>query len=85
MDTGQILELVSGRMTVIAAAAAICILTYLLPKLTAVLRLAAIPMVGTDLGNSEIRRKAYLGGARKLYNDGYKLVCCQRRDIRPTD
>ncbi|CAK7217407.1 hypothetical protein SCUCBS95973_003141 [Sporothrix curviconia] len=35
-------------------------------------RLAAIPIVGADLGGKEQRRLAYLGGARKLYNDGYK-------------
>ncbi|CAK7201806.1 hypothetical protein SEUCBS139899_004521 [Sporothrix eucalyptigena] len=35
-------------------------------------RLAAIPIVGADLGGKEQRRQAYLAGARKLYNDGYK-------------
>lgn len=53
-------------------AATLFIATVVVPKVMDYIRLAAIPVVGKDFGGEEERRKAYLKGARKLYNDGYK-------------
>lgn len=47
---------------------------WLLPKCINYARLAAIPVIGADLGGEEQRRQAYMKGARKMYNDGYKRV-----------
>lgn len=47
---------------------------WLLPKCISYVRLAAIPIIGADIGGEEQRRQAYLKSARKLYNDGYKKV-----------
>lgn len=37
-------------------------------------RLEKIPLAGKEFGNTEKRRLAYLGGARRLYTDGYRNV-----------
>lgn len=47
---------------------------WLLPRCIKYVRLAAIPVIGSEIGSEEKRRQAYLMGARKLYNDGYKKV-----------
>ncbi|KAI1498348.1 cytochrome P450 [Biscogniauxia marginata] len=44
----------------------------LVPRLVDILRISKIPLVALDLGNTEKRRQAYLTGARKLYNEGYR-------------
>ncbi len=74
METPQLLDIVSGRAPILAAAAAVCLIAYILPRIIAAIRLSAIPVVGRELGGEEKRRQAYLAGARKLYNDGYKKV-----------
>ena len=57
------------------ATSAIAFVCYrLLHVLLEHLRLSKIPAVGADVGNTEKRRQAYLAGARKLYNEGYKKV-----------
>ncbi|PSR80516.1 cytochrome P450 [Coniella lustricola] len=68
----QALELITGRLPVIAAAILVCAAAYLLPRLANLVRLYNIPVVGKEIGGEEKRRNAYLAGARKLYNDGYK-------------
>ncbi|KAH8655513.1 cytochrome P450 [Xylariales sp. PMI_506] len=47
-------------------------LAVYIPRFLVVLRMATFPTVGTELGSSEKRRKAYLAGARSLYYDGYR-------------
>jgi hypothetical protein len=37
-------------------------------------RLEKIPLAGKEFGSTEKRRLAYLGGARRLYTDGYRNV-----------
>ncbi|KAH8885004.1 cytochrome P450 [Thozetella sp. PMI_491] len=61
----------AGHAPVLLAAATVCVSIYLIPKLAAAVRLFFIPVVAQELG-PEKRRQAYLAGARKLYNDGYK-------------
>lgn len=62
------------------ATSAIALVSYrLLIALLEHFRLSKIPTVGADVGNTEKRRQAYLAGARKLYNEGYKKV------LRPCD
>lgn len=70
----QALELVTGRLPVIVVAVLVCAAAYLLPRVANLVRLYNIPVVGKELGGEEKRRNAYLAGARKLYNDGYKKV-----------
>lgn len=65
-------ETLSGRSLVIFVAIIACILTFLGPKTATFIRLASIPFIGTELGNEEKRRQAYLQGARKLYYAGYE-------------
>ncbi|KAF3761191.1 cytochrome P450 [Cryphonectria parasitica EP155] len=69
--TSSLSETLSERFLVIVAAVLACALAYLGPKIISIIRLAALPVIGTELGNEEKRRQAYLQGARKLYYAAY--------------
>lgn len=52
------------------------ILTWAVPAVIKHALLWNIPMAGKANAGVEERRKAYLGGARKVYTDGYRAVSC---------
>jgi hypothetical protein len=74
MAVAQLTAVNDRAIPLVAVLFAVFGIAYLLPKAITALRLAAIPTVGQELGDKEKRRQAYLAGARKLYNDGYKRV-----------
>jgi hypothetical protein len=74
-------DIVAERWPAFSAAALACLIAIVLPRLVEVIRISSIPTIGTELGGQEKRRQAYLGGARKLYNDGYRKV--RHRILRP--
>ncbi|KAJ9132428.1 Cytochrome P450 [Pleurostoma richardsiae] len=72
MAVAQLTAVNDRAIPLVAVLFAVFGIAYLLPKAITAVRLAAIPTVGQELGDKEKRRQAYLAGARKLYNDGYK-------------
>lgn len=48
--------------------------TWAVPVIIRLSVLWRIPTAGEDAASAEDQRKAYLGGARKLYTDGYRKV-----------
>lgn len=62
------------RWPVVSTLALAVIVAVFLPNVLQLVRMFGFPTVGTELGGAEKRRKAYLAGARKLYNDGYRKV-----------
>ncbi|OAA59711.1 Cytochrome P450 [Niveomyces insectorum RCEF 264] len=62
----------SRVVPLVAAVFSALLAAWLLPKCFNYIRLAAIPIVGKDLGSKEQRRQTYLTNARELYIDGYK-------------
>ncbi|KAI1033565.1 hypothetical protein LB505_012981 [Fusarium chuoi] len=66
------LDLVANRWPLLVTALVACFVATVAPRLVNVLRLWSIPTIGEELGNTEKRRQAYLGGARKLYSAGYQ-------------
>lgn len=68
------LDLVANRWPLLVTALVACFVATVAPRLVNVLRLWSIPTIGEELGNTEKRRQAYLGGARKLYSAGYQKV-----------
>ena len=73
-NTQSVFDIAANRWPVLLTALLVCFVAAIAPKLGSVLRLWTIPVVGEELGSTEKRRKAYLGGARKLYSDGYHKV-----------
>lgn len=65
---------VSERWVTISTAILVLVASLWVPSLIAQFRTWQIPMVGEELGSLEKRRQAYLGGARALYNQGYRKV-----------
>lgn len=74
MDSAVLLESLEARWPIIASAALAGLVAILLPRVLVTIRMWQIPMVGSELGSHEKRRQAYLAGARKVYNEGYKKV-----------
>ncbi|KAF4944142.1 hypothetical protein FSARC_14749 [Fusarium sarcochroum] len=68
----SLLDLAANRWPVLLSALIACFVAVVAPRISSVLRLWSIPTVGEELGNTEKRRQAYLGGARKLYSAGYQ-------------
>jgi hypothetical protein len=76
METSPTLSgLLAERWPAVTAAVFACFVAFLVPKALGTLRMSRIPTVGEEFGGEEKRRQAYLAGARKLYNEGYKKVC----------
>lgn len=73
-NTQSLVDVAANRWPVVLTALLVCFVAAIAPKLGNILRLWTIPIVGEELGSTEKRRKAYLGGARKLYSDGYQKV-----------
>lgn len=73
-NTQSLVDAAANRWPVVLTALLVCFVAAIAPKVGSVLRLWTIPIVGEELGSTEKRRKAYLGGARKLYSDGYQKV-----------
>lgn len=73
-DTQSAFDITANRWPVLLTALLVCLVAAIAPKVGSVLRFWTIPVVGEELGSTEKRRKAYLGGARKLYSDGYQKV-----------
>ncbi|KAG9508132.1 hypothetical protein J7337_001695 [Fusarium musae] len=71
-NTQSLLDLVANRWPLLVTALLACVLAAIGPRVANVLRLWSIPTIGEELGNTEKRRQAYLGGARKLYSAGYQ-------------
>ncbi|KAM5366233.1 hypothetical protein ACJZ2D_010661 [Fusarium nematophilum] len=71
-NTQSLVDFASNRWPILLVTFVVCIGAALAPKITGTIRLWSIPTVGDELGGTEKRRKAYLGGARKLYYDGYR-------------
>ncbi|KAK6716762.1 hypothetical protein SNK04_007713 [Fusarium graminearum] len=71
-DTQSAFDITANRWPVLLTALLVCLVAAIAPKVGSVLRFWTIPVVGEELGSTEKRRKAYLGGARKLYSDGYQ-------------
>ena len=67
-------DIAANRWPVLVTALVVCFVAAIVPKIGSLLRLWTIPVVGEELGSTEKRRKAYLGGARRLYCDGYQKV-----------
>lgn len=68
-------DVIVDRWPVISTVALAAMIAVFLPSTLRLIRMFTFPTVGTELGGPEKRRKAYLAGARKLYNDGYRKVC----------
>lgn len=67
-------DLVAERWPIIATALLTLALVTAYPYAVHAIRIAQIPVVGTELGGVDKRRQAYISSARKLYNDGYRKV-----------
>jgi hypothetical protein len=70
----SLLDLVANRWPILVTALFACFVAAIAPRVVNILRLWTIPTIGEELGNTEKRRQAYLGGARKLYSAGYRKV-----------
>lgn len=70
----QLATVVAERWVVISTAILVLAVSLWAPSLANQFRTWQIPMIGEELGTVEKRRQAYLGGARKLYNEGYRKV-----------
>ncbi|KAL6859810.1 hypothetical protein ACO1O0_003834 [Amphichorda felina] len=68
----QLATVVAERWVVISTAILVLAVSLWAPSLVNQFRTWQIPMIGEELGTVEKRRQAYLGGARKLYNEGYR-------------
>ncbi|KAL0935965.1 ent-kaurene oxidase [Colletotrichum truncatum] len=69
----SILEEMANRWPLAATALFACVVAFLLQNAFKSDPLADLPMVGTEYGGAESRRKKFLGGAAKdLYLDGYR-------------
>ncbi|KAM0283941.1 hypothetical protein ACHAO9_009467 [Fusarium lateritium] len=73
-NTQSLINIATDRWPILLTAFIVCFVAAVAPKLSNLLHLKSIPLVGEELGNAENRRKAYLGGARKLYSAGYNTV-----------
>ncbi|KAI4595665.1 hypothetical protein KJ359_006654 [Pestalotiopsis sp. 9143b] len=69
------------RWPVVSTLALAVIVAVFLPNVLQLVRMFGFPTVGTELGGAEKRRKAYLAGARKLYNDGYRKYLNELKKI----
>lgn len=67
-------EAFSERAVVVVVAILAVTLASIGPKVINIIRLASIPYIGSEFGNEEKRRVAYLQGARNLYYAGYEKV-----------
>lgn len=79
--TSVLVDSFTERSLVVLVAVLAGILAITAPKIINFVRLASIPYIGSEYGNEEKRRQAYLQGARKLYYAGYDKV----DDILPHD
>lgn len=70
----SLLNIVANRWPLLVTALFACFVAAIAPRVVNTLRLWSIPTIGEELGNTEKRRQAYLGGARKLYSAGYQKV-----------
>ncbi|WXC61769.1 hypothetical protein SNK03_007642 [Fusarium graminearum] len=77
-DTQSAFDITANRWPVLLTALLVCLVAAIAPKVGSVLRFWTIPVVGEELGSTETRRKAYLGGARKLYSDGYQKLTIEK-------
>ncbi|CAG2014307.1 unnamed protein product [Fusarium graminearum] len=77
-DTQSAFDITANRWPVLLTALLVCLVAAIAPKVGSVLRFWTIPVVGEELGSTEKRRKAYLGGARKLYSDGYQKLTIEK-------
>lgn len=65
---------VAERWVIVSTAILVLAASLWAPVLVSKFRTWQIPIIGQELGSVEKRRQAYLGGARKLYNEGYRKV-----------
>ncbi|KAJ4422541.1 hypothetical protein N0V82_002769 [Gnomoniopsis sp. IMI 355080] len=74
-------ETFSERAFVVLVAIIAGALAFLGPWAIKTIRLASIPWIGSELGNEEKRRVAYLQGARKIYYAGYEKTIADLLDV----
>ncbi|KAF7548892.1 hypothetical protein G7Z17_g6765 [Cylindrodendrum hubeiense] len=75
MTTSQSLtSLILDHSPVLSTALLLFLAAIVGPHILQRSQLWKIPFIGEELGGTEKRRQAYLAGARKLYNDGYRKV-----------
>lgn len=73
----SIFEDVANRWPLAATAAFACVVGLVLQNVLKTDPWADLPMVGTEFGGTESRRRKFLeGSARDLYLDGYKKASC---------
>lgn len=60
--------------TVVLAFSIVALSAIVFQRLTGHEPLASIPLFGLEYGNENERRHAYLAGAKKIYEDGYRKV-----------
>lgn len=68
-------DLVTTKWPVLLTTLLAPVLVFVILKIQQTIRLWKIPVIGQELGDTEKRRRAYLGGARRLYLSGYEKVC----------
>lgn len=69
---GQLIETLNARLPWLISGLLAVALAAVVKVATDVFRLDKIPLAGKELGSSEKRRLAYLGGAKALYTQGYQ-------------
>lgn len=69
-----IVDRIVERWPVVLACLLASIVAGVYPHVRNWLNIYKIPIIGSELGSTDKLRQAYLGGARKLYNDGYNKV-----------
>jgi len=74
MADTKTLDLFTQRWPLLAAAAATFLGASLFQYLYKWNIISSIPLVGEEIGDAEKRRVAYIMGAKRLYEEGYKKV-----------
>ena len=62
------------RWTLFLSTFVILAIAVAAPHTSRLMALRKIPLAGSELGSTEKRRMAYLGGARQVYQGGYRKV-----------
>jgi hypothetical protein len=74
--------LLATQWPFIATALLACATAWAFQALMKQTPLSKLPLIGTEIGDAEKRRVAYMRGAKQLYLDGYKKASCHNHSGR---
>lgn len=85
MASAQLTDILTERWPLLAVGATTLVGATLFRHLYKWSVISAIPLVGSEIGDREKRRMAYIMGGKRLYEEGYRKVERFPRHVTSTD